>query len=82
MLEQNAIRQWQSGDLEALGTLFQLHQQAVFETAYWIALKHDLAEDVTEEVFMELKSAIKRYDPRRPLQYIFVLDRQKVHFAG
>ena len=66
MQEQEAIRQCQAGKQEGLGILFQLHHQAVLRTAYGITRNHDLAEDVTQDVFIELFTAIKRYDPTRP----------------
>lgn len=65
MQEQEAIRQCQAGDQKALGTLFELHHLAVFRTAYGITGNYDLAEDVTQQVFIELITAIKRYDPKR-----------------
>ena len=66
MQEQEAISRCQAGDMEALGILFQLHYQAVFRTAYGITHNYVLAEDITQDVFIELFNAIKRYDPRRP----------------
>ena len=66
MQEQEAISQCQAGEQDALGILFQLHHQAVFRTAYGITRNYDLAEDITQQVFIELFTAIKRYDPRRP----------------
>ena len=66
MQEQEAISQCQAGEPEALGILFQLHHQAVFRTAYGITRNYDLAEDITQQVFIELFTAIQRYDPRRP----------------
>ena len=66
MQEQEAIRQCQAGEQEALGVLFQLHQQAVFRTAFAITRNYDLAEDITQEVFIELFTAIKKYDLSRP----------------
>ncbi len=66
MQELEAISQCQAGEPEALGILFQLHHQAVLRTAYGITRNHDLAEDITQRVFIELFTAIQRYDPRRP----------------
>ena len=66
MQELEAICQCQAGDLAALGVLFELHHEAVFRTAYGIVRNHDLAEDVTQEVFIELPTSIKRFDQRRP----------------
>jgi len=64
--EQEAIRQCQAGDRGALGVLFEAHHKAVFRTAYGIMRRHDLAEDVTQQVFIELFTSIRRYDPQRP----------------
>ena len=66
MQEQEAIRQCQAGEHEALGVLYQLHNKAVCRTAYGITHNHDLAEDITQEVFIELFTAIKKYDLSRP----------------
>lgn len=66
MEEQEAIRQCQAGNVAALGALFELHHQSVFRTSYGIVRRHDLAEDVTQQVFIELFTSIKRYDVRRP----------------
>ena len=66
MQEQEAIRQCQAGNLAALGALFELHHHSVFRTSYGIVRRHDLAEDVTQQVFIELFTAIRRYDVRRP----------------
>ena len=50
----------------ALGVLFEMHHLAVYRTAYGITLRHDEADDVTQDVFIELSTAIKRYDLKRP----------------
>ena len=52
--------------MDGLGVLFQLHHQAVYRTAYGIMRNHALAEDVTQQVFIEVYKSIKRYDLRRP----------------
>lgn len=66
MEEQEAILQCQAGNVAALGALFELHHHSVFRTSYGIVRRHDLAEDVTQQVFIELFTAIRRYDARRP----------------
>ncbi len=66
MQEQDAIRQCQAGEEAALGVLHELHHRAVFRTAYGIVRSYDLAEDVTQQVFIELFASIKRYDVTRP----------------
>ena len=64
--ERQAILRCQQGDLTGLEVLFELHRLAVLRTAYGIVGRHHLAEDVTQQVFVELFSAIKRFDRRRP----------------
>ena len=64
--EQEAIRRCQAGDLAALGVLFEMHHLAVYRTAYGVTRRHDEADDVTQDVFIELSTAIKRYDLKRP----------------
>ncbi len=66
MQEQEAIRQCQAGNSAGLGALFELHHLSVFRTSFGIVRRIDLAEDVTQQVFIELFTAIKRYDLRRP----------------
>ncbi len=63
--EQQAILRSQDGDLTGLGVLFELHQRVVFRTAYGIVADHHMAEEVTQQVFVELFTAIKRFDNKR-----------------
>ena len=66
-VEQDAVvRRCQAGDIDALGELYQLHRDAVLRTAYGVIGRFELAEDVTQQVFIELWRSIKRYDVRRP----------------
>ena len=64
--EREAILRCRDGDLAGLEVLFELHRVAVLRTAYGIVGNHHLAEDVTQQVFVELFTAIKRFDPKRP----------------
>ncbi len=64
--EREAILRCQDGDLAGLEVLFELHRVAVLRTAYGIVGKHHLAEDVTQQVFVELFTAMRRFDPERP----------------
>ena len=68
MQEQDAIRRCQAAEETALGVLHELHNRAVFRTAYGIVRRYDLAEDVTQQVFIELFASIKRYDVTRPFR--------------
>ena len=64
--EREAILRCQEGDLTGLEVLFELHRLAVLRTAYGIVGNHHLAEDVRQQVFVELFTAIGRFDPERP----------------
>ena len=64
--EREAILRCQDGDLTGLEVLFELHRLAVLRTAYGIVGRHDLAEDVTQHVFVELFTSIKKFDEKRP----------------
>jgi RNA polymerase sigma-70 factor (ECF subfamily) len=64
--EREAILRCQDGDLAGLEVLFELHRLAVLRTAYGIVGAHHLAEDVTQQVFVELFTAIRRFDLKRP----------------
>ena len=64
--EREAILRCQDGDLAGLEVLFELHRLVVLRTAYGIVGAHHLAEDVTQQVFVELFTAIRRFDPERP----------------
>ena len=66
MGEREAILKCQRGDVEALGVLFELYHITVIRLAYAIVRDHDIAEDITQQVFVRLLSAIKRYDSSRP----------------
>ena len=65
--EREAILRCQDGDLAGLEVLFELHRLAVLRTAYGIVGNHHIAEDVTQQVFVELFTAMRRFDPDRPL---------------
>ena len=64
--EREAILWCQDGDLAGLEVLFELHRLGVLRTAYGIVGNHHLAEDVTQQVFVELFTAMRRFDPERP----------------
>ena len=68
MDEQAAILRCQAGKLDALRVLFDLHHRAVFRTAYGIVHNQEQAEDVTQQVFIELFRSIKRFDTDRPFR--------------
>ena len=64
--EREAILQCQGGDLAGLEVLVELHQVAVLRTAYGVVGNSHLAEDVAQQVFVELFTAIRGFDSERP----------------
>ena len=52
-----------AGDMAALGELAQRHQEKVLALAYRILGRWDLAEDVAQDVFLQVHRAAKRYRP-------------------
>ncbi len=61
-----AILKCQAGDTSGLEALYRLHHKAALRTAYGIVRSQDVAEDVAQQVFVELFQSIRRYDSRRP----------------
>ena len=50
-----------------MGELFREYHLRVFRTAFGILRDQDAAEDVTQQVFVELPQSLARFDERRPL---------------
>lgn len=63
--EREAILQCQDGDLAGLEILYELHRLGVLRTAYGVVGNSQLAEDIAQQVFVELFTAIRRFDPER-----------------
>jgi RNA polymerase sigma-70 factor (ECF subfamily) len=61
------ILRLQSGDLEALGQLYDRHRLPVFRTALAITHDQDAAEDILQEVFLRLYTYVHRVDTSLPL---------------
>ncbi len=53
------------GDQQAFAELFQRHQATVFRFARQMSGSRDVAEDITQDVFVTLMQQGDRYDPRR-----------------
>jgi RNA polymerase sigma-70 factor (ECF subfamily) len=51
------------GDREAFAVLFRRHQRSVYKFAFQMTGLADVADDVTQEVFMALARAASRYTP-------------------
>lgn len=66
--ESRLIRRLQSGDLSALGTLFESFKDGVFRTAWAITRDERAAEDILQECFVRLHRYAASVDPQRPLK--------------
>lgn len=56
----------QRQDRAAFADLFNRYHPRVFRSAYLITHRQDAADDITQLVFVELFSAFRRFDLRRP----------------
>jgi len=66
--ESRLIRRLQSGDLAALGTLFETFKDTVFRTALAITRDERAAEDILQECFVRLHHYAASVDADRPLK--------------
>ncbi len=60
------LEQCQRHDRAAFAELFERYHQRVFRSAYVIARRPEAADDITQLVFVELFSALRRFDLNRP----------------
>ncbi len=60
------LEQCQRHDRAAFAELFTRYHQRVFRGAYVIAHHQEAADDITQLVFVELFSALRRFDLNRP----------------
>ncbi|HUF39131.1 MAG TPA: RNA polymerase sigma factor [Anaerolineales bacterium] len=58
----------QAGELQALGALYDRHQNLVFRTALAITGDRESAADLLQDVFLRFHRFIDRVDPERPLE--------------
>lgn len=58
-----------SGERAALGVLVQAHQRSVYSLALRMLGTRDLAEDLTQEVFMQLNGNLRSIDSNRHLRF-------------
>ncbi|MDX1435423.1 MAG: RNA polymerase sigma factor [Anaerolineales bacterium] len=66
--DKELILHLQEGSLEALGHLYDRHQELVFRTARAIVGDSEGAGDVLQEVFLRLHRFSHRVDPSRPME--------------
>jgi RNA polymerase sigma-70 factor (ECF subfamily) len=58
-----------SGERAALGVLVQAHQRSVYSLALRMLGTRDLAEDLAQEVFMQLNGNLRSIDSNRHLRF-------------
>lgn len=66
--DQGLVLEMQKGSLEALGLLYDRHNQTVYRTALTITGDVDAANDLLQDVFLRLYRFACRIDPERPLE--------------
>jgi RNA polymerase sigma-70 factor (ECF subfamily) len=62
------IDQLQSGDLDALGVLYERHRACVYRTALFITHDPWAAEDILQDCFLRLHKYVHTIDRSRPLK--------------
>ena len=66
--DRELILKLQDGNLNALGELYDRHQQMVYRTALAITGDPATASDLLQDVFLRMHRFAKRIDPERPLE--------------
>jgi len=62
--EQKLIRAAQKGDENAVGELYNLHVDKIYHYLFYRVESHEIAEDLTAEVFMRFVEGISAYQDR------------------
>lgn len=62
------VRATRAGDAGALGTLYDLFAQRLYETAYRLLQSRDDAQDVVHDCFVGLPEALRRYEEQGKLE--------------
>jgi len=57
-----------AGDQAAWEEIVRLHRRKVFNIAYKFVGKHDLAEDLTQDIFLKLYRSLDTFDRRANFQ--------------
>lgn len=66
--DQQAVRQMKAGDIGGLAVLVKRYQSPAIETAYLITHNLALAEDVVQDVFLQVYRYIGGFDLSRPFK--------------
>jgi len=67
--EQVLISRAQTGDANAFAYLYDRHVDAIYRYVQLRVPTDDLAEDITEDVFLKAWQALPRYKPDRPFRH-------------
>ena len=63
--DDDLLRRMTAGDEDAFTALYRRHQGSVYRFALHMSGSTDVAEEVTQEVFMFLIRGVRQYDPKR-----------------
>lgn len=66
--DEQLILQLQSGELNALGLLYDRHRQMVYRTALGITNDPEVAADLLQDVFLRIHRFSHRIDSSRPIE--------------
>lgn len=66
--DRELVLQLKSGNLDALGLIYDRHRQLVFRTALAITGESEAASDLLQDVFLRLFRFAQNIDPLRPLE--------------
>ena len=78
--DEDLLRMMMAGDEDAFATLYRRRQGAIYRFALHMSGSPEVAEDVTQEVFMTLIGDAGRYDPARGslASYLYGIARNHV----
>jgi RNA polymerase sigma-70 factor (ECF subfamily) len=79
MDEQQAIQTLKDGDIGGLAALVAIYQVKAIRAAYLVTRDPQLAQDVVQDVFLQVYRGIGGFDARRPFEPWFM--RSVVHAA-
>jgi RNA polymerase sigma-70 factor (ECF subfamily) len=65
LLDSTLIRRSQAGDADAFAQLFESHKNLVFHTAFLMLNSADDAEDILQDVFIQVHHSLNSYDPSK-----------------
>lgn len=65
MLDTSLIRRWHAGDQDAFDQLFERYKNLVFHTAFLILNNTHDAEDIMQDVFVQVHRSLNSYDPAK-----------------